>query len=233
MINLTVGDQQCKIPQSWNEINLKDYTKIYSIIKANEFVEPDTTDVSPDHLNAIQTERALHNVRTNREVFSEFTGIDKQTINQVDGNEMSDTLMIMSNFLNSEVTTKSLEPNQKMSFTLKGKEYFFPISEMQTSTFGDYIEASQLDMLAEKHKAGRFGVIAEQMAVLCRERGEVYDEEIVAKKTKMFSALTMDIVWDFIFFLTIQANTSNRHIQTCSKTGIETKIDTQQIIGKS
>ena len=103
---------------------------------------------------------------------------------------------------------------------------------MKTSTFGDYIEASQLDLLAEKNKAGRFGVIAEQMAVLCRQRGEVYDEQLVAKKTKMFGELKMDVVWDFLFFLTKQMNILEKHSQTYLKTEAETKTDTQQIIGK-
>tara|TARA_R100001244_G_scaffold19724_4_gene20567 strand:+ start:1851 stop:2558 length:708 start_codon:yes stop_codon:yes gene_type:complete len=233
MINLKVGDQQCKIPQAWNEINLKNYTKIYEIINQNIFVEPTegnepTTDADIKTLN---TERGLHNIRINRRVFSEFTGIDKHTINQVDGNEMSETLMLMSNFLNSEISAKAIEPEQKKSFSLKGKQYFFPIAKMKTSTFGDYIEASQLDLLAEKNKAGRFGVIAEQMAVLCRENGEKYDEQLVAKKTKMFGDLTMDIVWEFLFFLTKQTNTLKKHSQMYSKAEIETTTDTQQNIG--
>ena len=233
MINLTVGDKKCKIPQAWNEINLKDYTKIYEIINQNTFQEPTEKPTTVEEIEALEKERGLHNIKINRLVFSEFTGIDKQTINQVDGNEMSKTLLIMSNFLNSEISKKSIDPEHKISFSLKGKEYYFPIAKMKTSTFGDYIEASQLDLLAEKNKAGRFGVIAEQMAVLCRESGEQYDEQLVAKKTKIFGALTMDIVWEFIFFLTKQTNTLKKHIPTSLKTETEMTIDTQQTIGKS
>ena len=206
MINLKIGEHKCCIPQAWNEINLKNYTKIYEIINQNIFIEPTVEPTNEGDIKALDVERGLHNVRVNRRVFSEFTGIDKQIINQVDGNEMSETLMLMSQFLNLEINAKSIKTEQKKSFSLKGKQYFFPIGKMKTSTFGDYIEASQLDLLAEKNKAGRFGVIAEQMAVLCREKNEVYDEDKVAKKTKMFGDLTMDIVWDFIFFLTKQMN---------------------------
>ena len=234
MINLSVGEHKCKIPQGWNEINLKDYSKIYEIIQQNVFVEPTDVDKFKTDLeiSALNSERSLHNIKLNRKVFSQFTGIDKQTINQVDGNEMAETLMLMSNFLNSEIQKKAIEPELEKSFSLKGKQYFFPIAEMKTSTFGDYIEASQLDLLAEKNKAGRFGVIAEQMAVLCRQRGEVYDEQLVAKKTKMFGELKMDVVWDFLFFLTKQMNILEKHSQTYLKTEAETKTDTQQIIGK-
>tara|TARA_R110000751_G_scaffold54638_2_gene117475 strand:+ start:1769 stop:2476 length:708 start_codon:yes stop_codon:yes gene_type:complete len=235
MINLSVGEIKCKIPQSWNEINLKDYSKIYSIINNNIFIEPNEDDAPTNDLQikALDAERNLHNVKINRQVFSEFTGIEKNIINKVDGEEMSKTLNTMSNFLNSEVERKITKPENKKSFTIKNKEYFFPLTEMKTTTFGDYIEAAQLDMLAQKNEAGRFGVIAEQMAVLCREQNEVYDEQLVAKKTKIFSELKMDVVWDFLFFLTKQVNTYKKPIRTYLKTETEMTTDTQQTIGQS
>ena len=236
MINLKVGEHQCAIPESWKEINLKDYTKIFEIINQNKFNEPSDDiqgNMTDDERKTLELERGLHNIRVNRKVFAEFTGIDQNIINRVDGNEMANTLTLMAKFLNGEVEKKALKENERNSFTLKGKEYFFPIAQMKDTSFGDYIEAAQLELLAEKHKAGRVGVIAEQMAVLCRENGEQYDEKLVAKKTKMFGELTMDIVWSFIFFLTKQTNTFKKHIQTYSKTEGETEIDTQQSISKS
>lgn len=235
MINLSVGETKCKIPQCWNEINLNDYSKIYSIINKNKFIEPTEENQPQDELQikALDAERNLHNVKINREVFSEFTGIDKKIINNVDGEEMSNTLTTMTNFLNSDIEQKVNSPEDIKSFKIKKKEYFFPIAKMKTTTFGDYIEAAQLDMLAQKNDAGRFGVIAEQMAVLCREENEVYDEQKVIKKTKIFGELTMDVVWDFLFFLKKQADIYNRLIPTSLKTGIETTTATQRKIGES
>ena len=105
-------------------------------------------------------------------------------------------------------------------------------SKMTESTFGDFIETAQLDMLTEKNKAGKFGVIAEQMAILCREVGEVYNEQKVLKKSKLFKGLTMDVVWNFVFFLTKQTNIYKKNSRTYLKAESETKIDTQQKIGK-
>ena len=236
MINLLVGEHECSIPEKWNEINLKDYTKIFEIINQNKFVEP-ADDIQANFTESerktLELERGLHNVRINRKVFAEFTGIDKSIINQVDGDEMANTLSLMAKFLNGEVEKKALQKEQNNSFELKGKKYFYPIAEMKDTSFGDYIEAAQLELLAEKHKAGRVGIIAEQMAVLCRENGEQYDEKLVAKKTKLFGALTMDVVWSFVFFLTKQTNIFKKHIQTYSRTEGETAIDTQQSISKS
>lgn len=234
MINLTVGDQQCKIPESWREISLKDYTKVFAIIKANEYIEPESElPPTPAEKKIIDYERSMSNLNMSRNVFAAFTGIDKETINNVDGKEMSNTLLLMTNFLNSEVEGKAISPDTTKSFKLKNKEYFFPIAKMQTSTFGDYIEASQLDMLAEKHESGRIGVIGEQMAVLCRERGEVYNEQLVVKKSKLFNDLTMDVVWDFIFFLTKQTNTLKQHSQMYSKAETEMEIGMLPTIGRS
>lgn len=233
MINLVVGEIECKIPSQWNEITLKEYSKIYSIIKNNEFIEPnEDQQLTKDFdLNELNASRNLHNIKVNRKVFSEFTGIDEATINLVDGNEMSETLTLMTNFLNQDVEAMAVEDGVKNSFKYKDKQYFFPIAEMKNSTFGDFIEAAQLDMLAEKHESGKFGVIAEQMAILCREQNEVYDEELVMKKTKMFENLTMEKVWGFIFFLNKQISTYKKNIQTYSNPEIEMITDTQQTIG--
>ena len=60
---------------------------------------------------------------------------------------------------------------------------------------------------------------------------EVYDEELVMKKTKIFENLTMEKVWGFIFFLNKQISTYKKNIQTYSNPEIEMITDTQQTIG--
>lgn len=234
MINLVVGEIECQIPERWDEITLKEYSKIYSIIKNDAFVEPHedlqpTTDTAK---KALDLERDLHNIKTNRKVFSTFTGVDEATINLVDGEQMAQTLSLMTNFLNGDVEQMAVEDGVKNSFTYKDKKYFYPIAEMKASTFGDFIETAQLDMLAEKHDSGKFGVIGEQMAILCREQNEVYDEQLVIKKTKMFENLSMNTVWGFVFFLSKQINTYKTNIQTFTNPATEMITDTQQIIGK-
>ena len=43
------------------------------------------------------------------------------------------------------------------------------------------------------------------MAILCRKSGEEYDDDVIPAKTEKFKELTMDIVWEFAFFLTQQS----------------------------
>lgn len=235
MINLKVGDIDCQLPSEWNEIKLKDYSKIYSIIKSDSFTEPDEDDSTrtKEENKVLETERSLHNIKLNRKLFSQLTGIDESIINNVDVKEMSNTLTLMTNFLNGDVDKMSIDEGLTRSFKYKETTYFYPIAEMKTSTFGDFIEAAQLDMLAEKDEAGKFGVIAEQMAILCRERGEDYDEQKVIKKTKLFENLTMEKVWGFVFFLNKQISIYKKNIQTFSNQETEMTTDIPQIIGAS
>ena len=234
MIKLKVGEHDCKIPQSWSEMKLGEWNAIYEIMKQNEFVSPYDNDavLTDDEKKLVDRQRDLHNIVVNRKVFSKMTGIDEKTIDRVDAKQMSETLNTMTNFLNSEVERKTINADHKHSFTFKGIKYYFPIAEMRESTFGDFIEAAQLDLLSEKNKIGRFGVIAEQMAILCREQNEEYDENKVAKKTRLFKDLTMDVVWDFIFFLNQQISIYKTNTQMFSKTESEMKTDTQPQIGK-
>ena len=238
MINLTIGNEKCKIPENWGEINLNDYSKLYSIINENKFEDSSNyqdsignVDWTEEQEKALEAEKNLHNIKLNQKVFAELTGIDKAIIAKVDAKEMGETLQLMTNFLNAD-NEKRIEEGKRSSFEYKGKKYFFPVAKMETSTFGDFIEAAQLDMLSAQNKAGKMGVIAEQMAILCREQGEEYDEDKVKKKKKMFGNLTMDIVWQFVFFLNLQINTYKKHTQMFSKKDNETIIDTQQNISK-
>ena len=100
MINLKVGEHNCRIPQNWKEIKLKDYSKIYSVMINNEFIEPTEQPTDESGIEMLEKERQLNNVRTNRKVFSQLTGLSEDIINRIDINEMNQTIHLMTNFLN-------------------------------------------------------------------------------------------------------------------------------------
>jgi len=233
MINLKVGKHNVKLPECWSEITLKEYSKIYSSIKTNQFIEPTEEDapLTKEEQTTLDNQRLLHNVKLNRKVFSEFSGISEEVLNNTNSKQVEKVLELMNKFLNQSVDSISKnEVNNK--FKLKGKTYYYPQMYMQNSTFGDFIETAQLDILAEQQKTSRFDHIAEQMAILCREKDEVYNEELVKKKKRLFGELSMETVWGFVFFLTKQINTYTPHIRMYSKAVQETAIDTQPKIGK-
>tara|TARA_R100000655_G_scaffold109787_1_gene165463 strand:+ start:1681 stop:2385 length:705 start_codon:yes stop_codon:yes gene_type:complete len=233
MINLKIGEQKYSMPNEWNEITLDEYKKIVEIIKDNEFVEPKVEDLPTDQegKEALEKERSFSNVKSNRKLLAHLAKIDEETINKCELNDVNNALNIMTEFLNNQSVTQYSE-GIKYKFDFKGTTYYFPDHQMKKSTFGDYIETAQLDMLDKQGKSGRMSVIAEQMAILCREKNEEYDEVKVLKKTKIFGKLTMNVVWDFLFFLTKQIQDYQKNIQMFSKAGTEIKTATLQNIGK-
>jgi hypothetical protein len=108
------------------------------------------------------------------------------------------------------------------------EKYFFPKESMFDNTFGDYIESTQLDMTIESMKHGAFDVLPEQMAILCRRAGEEYDEDIIDKKTERFKKLTMDIIWEFSFFLSVQNMKLINHFQISSEVELHQQVELEQ-----
>ncbi len=93
------------------------------------------------------------------------------------------------------------EPKGIDSFMFEGEKYYFPFEFLKTSTFGEYIEANQLELSTQYLKNGRFDILPEQMAILCKTMDEEVDLDNIDEKAKKFKNLTMDIVWEFSFFL--------------------------------
>ena len=77
-------------------------------------------------------------------------------------------------------------------------------------------------------KHGKFDVLPEQMAILCRKIGEKYDDDIIPEKTEKFKNLTMVIVWEFAVFLTEKSITLSKTFQTfLGKT--EEKVEQEKV----
>jgi hypothetical protein len=106
------------------------------------------------------------------------------------------------------------------SFELDGETYYFPSEFLRNNTYGDFIESTQLDMYIESMKNGRYDVLPEQMAILCRKIDEDYDEDKIDEKAEKFKQLTMDIVFEFAFFLT----KLNESLLKLSSTSLEKSV---------
>ena len=72
-------------------------------------------------------------------------------------------------------------------------------------------------MTIESMKNGRYDVLPEQMAILCRKEGEEYDEDLIPEKTDRFKKLKMDTIYEFAFFLTNQSLILNRNLSMYSE----------------
>jgi len=102
------------------------------------------------------------------------------------------------------ILTEEYKPTGARSFEFEEEIYYFPSEMLRKNTYGDFIESTQLEMTIDNMKNGRYDVLPEQMAILCRRAGEEYDEDLIEEKTEKFKNLKMDAVMEFAFFLTIQ-----------------------------
>ena len=112
------------------------------------------------------------------------------------------------------ILTEEYKPTGARSFEFEDETYYFPSEMLKKNTYGDFIESTQLDMTIDSMKNGRYDILPEQMAILCRRIGEEYDEDLIAEKAEKFKNLKMDSVMEFAFFLTNQSIKLQRAFNT-------------------
>lgn len=208
MLVLEINGKEKKIPCQWEEMTIDYYCGIYQILKKYQRTEEqDKEDEGKD----LEKFYFIQETKMYKELFSYMTGIP---LKEVDGVNMSDVEMVISSLDNIMV---DYEPKGLDSFVFEGERYFFPFEFMKTGTFGDYIECNQLELSTQYLKNGRFDILPEQMAILCKKVDEEVDLDSIDEKANKFRNLKMDVVWEFSFFLSKQTMRSLSVIQTFSE----------------
>ena len=164
MINLTIGERKVKLPNDWSEITIETYARLLEIYAKNNCLNKD------DQENSSEEQFNTDTIKANMEALAFLTNVDIETIKKCKSHEVNNVLGYMTKFL-SEVEHKEFEEveDTKLSFEFKNKTYYYPEFKFKDTTFGDYIEASQLNNLIDKQKGGRFSVLPEQIAILCKQ----------------------------------------------------------------
>ena len=185
---VTKRAQLFKVKTKWDELTIQDYKK-YHYVHEKHKEEISKEDVSEVTLMLYYKE--LTAVILNKPV---------SFINQVHQEDVT-ALLNGVNELLLEYPYKEIQ-----KFTFEDIEYWFPQKFMEESTFGEYIETTQLETNAKIMKNGKFDVVAEQMARCCKTEEEfmnnvILEEDVVKERAEKFNKLSMDIVWEFCFFL--------------------------------
>jgi len=204
MIQIQIKEEKYEIPTEWKDITLEYWCGLYNIIKKY-------TETAEDGKNKENVEPKVDEVkvlRMNKEIFKYVTGVDDNMLNQLDLESVNSAVGTIGQMM------EEYKPQGIDRFEFDGEVYFFPKEFLKRNTFGDYIESTQLDATIEMMKHGKFDVLPEQMAILCRKIDEEYDDDIIPSKSDNFKKLTMDIVWEFSFFLTMQSVKLTRTFQT-------------------
>jgi len=200
MVEIKIQDKSYEIPTEWKDITLRYWCGLYSII--NQYNKRD------DEGNLIEAEHSqVELLKMNRDIFIYLTGISHNEMNMLDVDSVNAAVATFSQ------TLEEYKPKDIDRFEFEGEEYLFPKQFLRRNTFGDYIESTHLESTIEIMKHGRFDVLPEQMAILCRRADEEYDDDAIPSKTEKFKELTMDFVWEFSFFLTMQSVKLTRTFQ--------------------
>ena len=200
MIQIKIQDKNYDIPTKWKDMKLNYWCGLYAIINKYNKKDEEGNIIEEDHSE-------VELLKMNRDIFMYLTGLNLNQMEKLDLESVNAAINAFSGAL-EEYKPKGIE-----KFELDDKTYYFPKEFLKRSTFGDYIESTHLDSTIKIMKHGRFDVLPEQMAILCREVGEEYDDDIIPEKTEKFKELTMDIVWEFSFFLTMQSVKLTRTFQ--------------------
>lgn len=225
-IDVIDGDKTktINIPTDWEDMSLSYWCGLYRIFRKykneSELAEKSNEDIKKGNLEGYVDEMESSNmkflkgrsaVEMNKAVFKYIAQISDSDIEKVDMNKAINVLESIN------ILQEDYKPKGFNSFECEGETYYFPLDNMKDNTFGDYIEASQLDMNHELMVNGHYDALPEQMAILCRRLGEDYDENKIKEKTEKFKNLKMDIILEFSFFLTKQSQVLSRALQMFSE----------------
>ena len=201
MVEIKIQDITYEVPTKWKDITLNWWCGLYSII--NKYNKKD------EEGNVIEAEHTeVQTLQLNRDIFMYLTGVNANDMKMLDMESVNAAVGTVGELL------QEYKPQGIDRFEFEGETYFFPKEFLKRNTFGDYIESTHLESTIQIMKHGRFDVLPEQMAILCRKAGEEYDDDKIPQKSDKFKELTMDIVWEFSFFLTMQSVKLTRTFQT-------------------
>lgn len=205
MLVIEIDGKAKEIPSYWKEMTLEYYCGIYEILqKYKRTEEQDKNDEGKDLTKFFFTQE----IKMYNDLFCYMTGMSKENVKKVKTEEIEAVISSLDNIL------EEYKPKGMTNFEFEGDIYYFPMNFFREGTFGEYIESTQLEMNTEYLKNGRFDILPEQMAILCKSVDEEVDLDNIDDKAKAFKRLTMDIVWEFAFFLNRQTSNSLNVIQT-------------------
>ena len=189
MLEIKYQNTTKEVPCDWNEITIKEFHGMYQVIYKYE----DHDIENDEHMK----------MKFIRDFAAYILKEKPRKIMQMNPKDVEHLVAATHKLL------ETFEPENISGFEFEGEWYYFPKNQMKDIAFGEFIETSSLDKTAKLMKNGRFDVISEQMARLCKRADEVndyLDEDVVKERTELFDNLPMNIVWEFCFFLSNQTN---------------------------
>ena len=162
MLKVKLNEKEYEIPEKWEEIKFSKFLEFYNLTKGFK-TEKELEEEFKDKGDTKDLYMSLDTLKSNTKMVSFWTGISEEDVAICDLDEVAEVLKDLS-FLNQQY-----QPIHIDSFVFEGEKYLVPEVGMEKQTFGDYIEAEQLEINNKKLDKGRIEVMPEQVAILCKK----------------------------------------------------------------
>jgi len=175
-------------PKDWSEVTLKQYSRYNKVVSEyHKKIE----NLNPEKQNEASI-ILLEELKFQHDVCEVFSGLTAKTIDKKSISEIKEYCSGL------DFLKKSPEYLNKKEFTFKGVKYIIPEDVRMETKYGQYVEAMQSQMAWEAKDKDSIMYLAHQLA------HQVSGEWIQEDRDKLaieFEDLTMDVFFDFSFFL--------------------------------
>lgn len=223
------GSIVINICDQWSDLTLHQGVELYKI--GNRFPDAvkkmyelsigeqndEVTQKMTEYENSLTDEQKIKHLPTlYGELMALLTDIDSSIINQLMPDQRT---LFYQQYLSRFVIgilnfPIDLNIKQIASFEFKGETYYLPTTQkfkignvpierpMNNVTAIEFTEAADLQLAEKQLEGGRIETLSNIIAILCRPKGEPYNEAVSLQRAELFmQELTMDIAWEVFFCL--------------------------------
>lgn len=235
MHNLEINGREYKLPETWKEVTLGAVIKLHPIIQQipedlkkiyTLSVQEQTPKIKKELTQVYAGLTPLQQIKLFPKWYGDIiacmAGIPKKVMNQVHGpdrkivyQEYCQDFILGLIFwpINLELgKLKQFKWNKETLMLPKTTEKMGNELPMNSTTALEFCEASDLELAGKELKGGKWENYKWMIGILCRPKGEEYDEAKALERGKTMDGLTMNIVWEVFFCGIKRINISSRHM---------------------
>lgn len=223
MILIAINNEQYKLPENWHEITIANGIKLHELIKTmpEKLSRLYRLQAEGKDRRSKEFKQLEDSIDTDDLIkhFPVFYGKVIALLGNVPNKVMKYTLpsersVIYKHYLESFVlgimfTPVDYQPQNIEQFEFEEHTYHLPKSRVdgngETIPGGwmetiEFTEAADLLRNATSIEEGVVSKVPMLIAIMCRKKGEKYDEERVIQRAKDFERLPLSVAWEVLFF---------------------------------
>jgi hypothetical protein len=227
MKKVIIGDYQFEMKSEWGDLLLSDFVALCQIKMPEKLVNLYKNAEDKEKWNGVFDSITFEdNEKLHPEYYGQviklLSNIPQSIIDLIDAEQRTELFnQYLFPFAFSSITdypvvlvdgkSELYQPKEIKHVNFKGAKYYFPeslkIRDLETplakESIISFTEASGVITAWNKLSEGGAEYAALIPAIYLRKKGEKYDEQTVLERSKIFTELTMDVVWS-LFFYTIK-----------------------------